>query len=83
MMQQEEKEQKEHKEEKPKQLPAKGQRLPVSKNGIHVFQLSLAAVGIWWAFYPAQQDLAQAQIPGFLIALAISWWLTLRSARGL
>jgi len=51
-------------------------RLRVSRNAILVFQLLLAAVGVWWAYVPAQEDLAQAQIPGFLIALAISWWLT-------
>jgi len=32
--------------------------------------------GILWAFLAAKQDLSLCQIPGFLIALAISWWLT-------
>jgi len=32
--------------------------------------------GIAWAFAISKQTLSQTQVPGFLIALAISWWLT-------
>jgi len=46
-----------------------------SKITVHFFQLLLAGIGIWWAIVPAQEKLDQAQIPGFLIALSISWWL--------
>ena len=47
-----------------------------SNVSIRVCQLLLLVVGFWWAFVPGQQRLDQAQIPGFLIALAASWWLT-------
>jgi len=32
--------------------------------------------GIVWAYTISKQDLSQTQIPGFLMAMAISWWLT-------
>ncbi|MBS1990784.1 MAG: undecaprenyl/decaprenyl-phosphate alpha-N-acetylglucosaminyl 1-phosphate transferase [Cyanobacteria bacterium SZAS LIN-2] len=68
MMQQEEKEQ--QVEENAPRPRTRG-----SKIAVHLCQLLLAGIGIWWAFVPAQERLDQAQIPGFLIALAISWWL--------
>lgn len=36
----------------------------------------LFAAGITWAFTLSGEHLDQMQVPGFLIALAISWWLT-------
>jgi UDP-GlcNAc:undecaprenyl-phosphate GlcNAc-1-phosphate transferase len=43
---------------------------------VHACQLLLFGLGVWWAYGPAQERLDQAQWPGFLIALAISWTLT-------
>jgi len=43
---------------------------------IRVFQVLLFGLGILWAFILSQEHLDQTQIPGFLVALAISWWLT-------
>ncbi len=43
---------------------------------IRLFQLLLLAVGLAWAIFICDGRLDAAQIPGFLIALAISWWLT-------
>ena len=63
-------------EKLPEVVPPEGPRLRVSKKAILLCQLLLGAIGVWWAYVPAQEDLSQAQIPGFLIALAISWWLT-------
>ena len=39
-------------------------------------QILLLIVGITWAYIVSQHHLVSAQIPGFLIALSISWWLT-------
>jgi UDP-GlcNAc:undecaprenyl-phosphate GlcNAc-1-phosphate transferase len=39
-------------------------------------QILLLIVGVVWAYTISQQHLWYAQIPGFLIALSISWWLT-------
>jgi UDP-GlcNAc:undecaprenyl-phosphate GlcNAc-1-phosphate transferase len=63
-------------EEETEETPPKNQRSRGSRIAVHSCQILLAVVGIWWAYVPAQEDLAKAQIPGFLIALAISWWLT-------
>jgi UDP-GlcNAc:undecaprenyl-phosphate GlcNAc-1-phosphate transferase len=43
---------------------------------IRFFQLLLFSVGIIWAFFFSDGHFDETQIPGFLIALAISWWLT-------
>lgn len=43
---------------------------------IRLFQVLLLAVGLGWAIFICNGRLDAAQIPGFLIALAISWWLT-------
>ena len=43
---------------------------------IRVCQLLLLAVGIAWAALVSRTQLEDAQVPGFLIAMAISWWLT-------
>jgi UDP-GlcNAc:undecaprenyl-phosphate GlcNAc-1-phosphate transferase len=43
---------------------------------IRLFQFLLLAAGIIWAFTFSHGHLDQTQIPGFLVALAISWWLT-------
>ncbi len=51
-------------------------RSRASNLSIRICQLLVLAIGFWWAFVPAHQRLDQAQIPGFLIALAASWWLT-------
>ncbi|CAN5620453.1 hypothetical protein BH11CYA1_BH11CYA1_18830 [soil metagenome] len=50
-------------------------RSRASKLLIHLCQLLLLGIGVWWAYGPAGGDLAKMQIPGFLIALSISWWL--------
>ena len=36
----------------------------------------MLAAGIGCAFIVSKQDLSETQIPGFFIALSISWWLT-------
>jgi UDP-N-acetylmuramyl pentapeptide phosphotransferase/UDP-N-acetylglucosamine-1-phosphate transferase len=61
--------------ELPSDETKKSGRSRASRLLIHLCQLLLIAVGVWWAYVPAGSDLAQMQIPGFLIALAISWWL--------
>jgi UDP-GlcNAc:undecaprenyl-phosphate/decaprenyl-phosphate GlcNAc-1-phosphate transferase len=43
---------------------------------IRFFQLLLLGVGIVWAFFICDGRFDETQMPGFLIALAISWWLT-------
>jgi UDP-GlcNAc:undecaprenyl-phosphate/decaprenyl-phosphate GlcNAc-1-phosphate transferase len=43
---------------------------------IRLIQLLLLSAGIVWAFTMSGKHLDQMQIPGFLVALAISWWLT-------
>lgn len=43
---------------------------------IRFFQLLLLGVGVVWAFFISDGRFDETQIPGFLIALAISWWLT-------
>jgi UDP-GlcNAc:undecaprenyl-phosphate GlcNAc-1-phosphate transferase len=53
----------------------KGNRSRVSNVAIRLCQLLLLGIGIWWANVPAHCALDQMQIPGFLIALSISWWL--------
>lgn len=47
-----------------------------SNLSIRICQFLLLVGGFYWAFVPAEQRLDKAQIPGFLIALAASWWLT-------
>lgn len=60
----------------PEPSEAEKARTRSSNMAIRLCQLLLLVVGFWWAFVPAHQRLDQAQIPGFLIALAASWWLT-------
>ncbi|HEY9792014.1 MAG TPA: MraY family glycosyltransferase [Candidatus Obscuribacterales bacterium] len=43
---------------------------------IRIFQVLLLGLGIGWAFTLSGEHLDQMQVPGFLISLAISWWLT-------
>jgi UDP-GlcNAc:undecaprenyl-phosphate GlcNAc-1-phosphate transferase len=43
---------------------------------IRLFQFTLLILGIVWALYFSAGKLSDVQIPGFLIALSISWWLT-------
>ncbi len=43
---------------------------------IRFFQLLLLIVGSIWAIFICDGRFDETQIPGFLIALAISWWLT-------
>jgi UDP-GlcNAc:undecaprenyl-phosphate/decaprenyl-phosphate GlcNAc-1-phosphate transferase len=43
---------------------------------IRFFQALLLAVGVIWAWFFSNGHFDETQIPGFLIALAISWWLT-------
>lgn len=44
--------------------------------GIIICQLLVLAVGIGWTVMISQNKLDETHIPGFLIALAVSWWLT-------
>src|SRR6516162_3448401 len=43
---------------------------------IRLFQALLLSVGVIWAWFFSNGHFDETQIPGFLIALAISWWLT-------
>lgn len=43
---------------------------------IRLFQALLLATGVLWAWLFSNGHFDETQIPGFLIALAISWWLT-------
>jgi len=43
---------------------------------IRFFQILLLSVGVIWAFFFSDGHFDETQVPGFLIALAISWWLT-------
>jgi UDP-GlcNAc:undecaprenyl-phosphate GlcNAc-1-phosphate transferase len=43
---------------------------------IRLCQLLVLGTGVIWAFTLSHEALDQMQVPGFLIALAISWWLT-------
>jgi UDP-GlcNAc:undecaprenyl-phosphate/decaprenyl-phosphate GlcNAc-1-phosphate transferase len=43
---------------------------------VKIFQFVLLAVGIGWAFLFSDGHFDETQVPGFFIALAISWWLT-------
>lgn len=61
------------KEEGNEQAQARATRSNLS---IRICQFLLLVGGFYWAFVPAEQRLDKAQIPGFLIALAASWWLT-------
>lgn len=54
-------------------LPPRNKKSTVA---IRVFQLLLLLVGVIWAFTVSGEHLDQMQFPGFLIALATSWWLT-------
>jgi len=47
-----------------------------SNRPTRIVQVTMVVAGILWAFTAANQDLSNCQISGFLIALAISWWLT-------
>ncbi len=47
-----------------------------SNRPTRIVQATMVIGGILWAFLAANQDLSNCQISGFLIALAISWWLT-------
>jgi UDP-GlcNAc:undecaprenyl-phosphate GlcNAc-1-phosphate transferase len=63
---------------KTQELPSeekKSGRPRAFKLAIHFCQLLLMGIGIWWANGPANCDLSQMQVSGFLMALAISWWL--------
>ncbi len=44
--------------------------------GTLICQLLVLAVGIGWTVLISQNKLDETHIPGFLIALAVSWWLT-------
>ena len=41
-----------------------------------IVQWSIMIIGGLWAYFVSKQDLSDTQIPGFLIALAITWLLT-------
>lgn len=58
---------------------SEAQNLSRPKTGtlaIRICQLLLLALGIVLACTVSQTHLDQTQIPGFLVALAVSWWLT-------
>jgi UDP-GlcNAc:undecaprenyl-phosphate GlcNAc-1-phosphate transferase len=57
-------------------VSATPKRTPPTTLAIRLFQLMLLGTGIGWAFTLSGGHLDQMQVPGFLIALAISWWLT-------
>lgn len=58
----------------PNQSPApKARRSTIA---IRLFQFLLLVTGVIWAFTLSGEHLDQMQVPGFLVALAISWWLT-------
>lgn len=44
--------------------------------GTLICQLLVLLVGIGWTVFISQNKLDETHIPGFLIALAVSWWLT-------
>lgn len=44
--------------------------------GTLICQLLVLLVGIGWTMFVSQNKLDETHIPGFLIALAVSWWLT-------
>ncbi len=54
----------------------KAARPRTSTLAIRFCQLLLFAIGITLAFTTSKTHLDQTQIPGFLVALAVSWWLT-------
>ncbi len=43
---------------------------------IRFFQLLLLVIGAVWAIFVCDGKFDETQVPGFLIALSISWWLT-------
>lgn len=47
-----------------------------SNRPTRIVQWTMVVAGVLWAFLGANQDMRNCQISGFLIALAISWWLT-------
>lgn len=47
-----------------------------SSIAIRTCQLLLLIVGIGWTEFVSKNHLDETHIPGFLIALAVSWWLT-------
>ena len=47
-----------------------------SSIAIRFFQLLLLVVGVVWVFAVCKTHLDECQIPGFFIAMSISWWLT-------
>src|SRR5690349_10935846 len=53
-------------------------KLKKSRSGsVRSFQLLILLFGLAWAaFYCPRGNLDAMQIPGFLIAMSISWWLT-------
>ncbi|HEY9759377.1 MAG TPA: MraY family glycosyltransferase [Oculatellaceae cyanobacterium] len=50
--------------------------MKASSIAIRFFQLLLLLVGVVWVFAVCKTHLDDCQIPGFLIAMSISWWLT-------
>jgi UDP-GlcNAc:undecaprenyl-phosphate GlcNAc-1-phosphate transferase len=50
--------------------------LRASSIAIRIFQALLLIAGVTWVFVFCKTHLDECQIPGFLIAMAISWWLT-------
>lgn len=47
-----------------------------SQMAIRISQTLMLGVGLVWAIFWSNTDFAQMQVPGFLIAMAVSWWLT-------
>jgi UDP-GlcNAc:undecaprenyl-phosphate GlcNAc-1-phosphate transferase len=50
--------------------------LRASSIAIRIFQALLLIAGVAWVFIICKTHLDECQIPGFLIAMSISWWLT-------
>jgi len=62
-----------------KTITGKTQIVPPKKQtgyGTLICQLLVLFVGIGWTVMISQNRLDETHIPGFLIALAVSWWLT-------
>lgn len=60
-------------------ITGKTQAVPPKKQtgyGTLICQLLVLFVGIGWTVMISQNKLDETHIPGFLIALAVSWWLT-------
>ncbi|MBC7998766.1 MAG: undecaprenyl/decaprenyl-phosphate alpha-N-acetylglucosaminyl 1-phosphate transferase [Leptolyngbya sp.] len=51
-------------------------KLKPATTAVRLFQALLLVAGVAWAMMSKSKGLDDMQLPGFLIAMAISWWLT-------